>query len=404
MNFPFYISKRYFFAKKSHSAINTISIISMIGVSVGAMALVVVLSVFNGFDELIKSLFNSFDPDLKITMVEGKSFTPDSIAYTKIENIKGVYKVAEVVEENALVQYREKQYISVIKGVSDSYALVSGVNKTVTEGKFLLKDGVVPFAVLGQGVAYYLGVGIGLGDPLVLYVPRRTAEVSMNPEEAFNRKYITPIGVFAIQQDFDSKYILVPIEFARKLLEYNKQVTALELKVFPGADVDNIQNEVKAILGKKFAVKNRYEQQELFYKIMKSEKWAIFFILTFILIVASFNIIGSLTMLIIDKKKDITVLNSLGATWKTIQRVFLFEGLFISLLGAMIGVVMGLLICWAQIQFDIVKLQSTGTFVIDSYPVKIVFADIMLVLLTVVVIGFITSWIPIRVVSKKYFE
>jgi lipoprotein-releasing system permease protein len=376
----------------------------MIGVSVGAMALVVVLSVFNGFDELIKSLFNSFDPDLKITMVEGKSFTPDSIAYTKIENIKGVYKVAEVVEENALVQYREKQYISVIKGVSDSYALVSGVNKTVTEGKFLLKDGVVPFAVLGQGVAYYLGVGIGLGDPLVLYVPRRTAEVSMNPEEAFNRKYITPIGVFAIQQDFDSKYILVPIEFARKLLEYNKQVTALELKVFPGADVDNIQNEVKAILGKKFAVKNRYEQQELFYKIMKSEKWAIFFILTFILIVASFNIIGSLTMLIIDKKKDITVLNSLGATWKTIQRVFLFEGLFISLLGAMIGVVMGLLICWAQIQFDIVKLQSTGTFVIDSYPVKIVFADIMLVLLTVVVIGFITSWIPIRVVSKKYFE
>jgi lipoprotein-releasing system permease protein len=404
MNFPFFISKRYFFAKKSHSAINTISLISMIGVSVGAMALVVVLSVFNGFDELIRSLFNSFDPDLKISLVEGKSFTPDSIAYSRIENIKGVYKVAEVVEENALVQYREKQYIAVIKGVSDSYALVSGVNKTVTEGKFILREGVVPFAVVGQGVAYYLGLGVGLGDPLVLYVPRRTVEVSMNPEEAFNRKYITPIGVFAIQQDFDSKYILVPIEFARKLLEYNKQVTALELKVFPGADVDKIQNEVKEILGKKFAVKNRYEQQELFYKIMKSEKWAIFFILTFILIVASFNIIGSLTMLIIDKKKDITVLNSLGATWKTIQRVFLFEGLFISLLGAIIGVIMGLLICWAQIQFGIVKLQSTGTFVIDTYPVKIEFTDILLVLATVVVIGFITSYIPVRVVSKKYFE
>jgi lipoprotein-releasing system permease protein len=404
MNFPFFISKRYLIAKKSHSAINIISIISMTGVAVGAMALVVVLSVFNGFDKVIKSLFNSFDPDVKITLVEGKTFVPDSAKYVRLKQVQGIKAIAEVVEENALVQYRDKQYIAVIKGVSDNFTQVSGVDKMITEGKFVLKNGILPYAVIGQGVAYFLSVGIGLADPLVVYMPRRTADISYNPEEAFVKKYFTPSGIFSIEQDFDAKYILISIDFARKLLEYDRQVTALEIKLANNANTEKVQKELAKIMGSNFSIKNRYQQQELFYKIMKSEKWAIFFILSFILIVASFNIIGSLTMLIIDKKKDISTLNNLGADWKTIRRIFLYEGIYVSLIGAVLGILLGMAICWLQIRYGFVKLQGMGTFVIDSYPVKIVASDIFLVLLMVMLIGFVTSWIPVRVISKKYFE
>ena len=402
--FPFFVTRRYLKAKKSHSAINIISLISLFGVAIGTMALIVVLSVFNGFDDLIKSLFNSFDPDIKITVVEGKSFIPDSAKYCQIKAIPAIAEVADAVEENALVQYGEKQYISTIKGVTNNFNIVSGIDKKITEGKFQLKNGKVPFAIVGQGVAYYLSVGLNLGDPLVIYVPRKTTEVSYIPEEAVNKKFIMPSGIFSIEQDFDAKYILVPIDFARDLLEYNNEVTAIEIKVKPGQDIEKIQNKIQKILGPGFEVKNRYQQQEIFYKIMTSEKWAIFFILTFILIVASLNVIGSLTMLILDKKKDISTLSHLGANWNSIRKIFLLNGWINTLLGALTGIILGLLICWLQVKFGFVKLQGSGTFVIDVYPVKILANDVILVLLTVLFIGYITSWIPVRVISKKYFE
>jgi lipoprotein-releasing system permease protein len=403
-NFPFFISKRYIIAKKSHSAINVISLISLFGVAVGTMALIVVLSVFNGFDEIIKELFDSFDPDIKITIAEGKYFIPDSAKYYQIKSIPQIDQIAEVVEENALVQYRDKQYIATLKGVSPNFNQVSGIEKKMRGGKYMLKNGRVPFAVIGEGVAFYLSVGLNFSDPLVIYALRRNAEVSMIPEEAINKKLIMPSGIFSIENDFDAKYIILPIDFTREILEYNKEVTALEIKVKPGSDINYVKKEIQNIVGKSFDVKDRYEQQQIFYKIMESEKWAIFFILTFILIVASLNIIGSLTMLILDKKKDIQTFNNLGADWNSIRKIFLLNGWFSTLAGAVIGLVLGILICYIQIKFGIVKLQGSGTFIIDVYPVKIIFKDILLVLGTVAAIGFITSWIPVRVISRKYFE
>jgi lipoprotein-releasing system permease protein len=402
--FPFFVSRRYLFAKKSHSAINIISLISIIGVAVGTMALVVVLSVFNGFDDLIKSLFNSFDPDIKIALNEGKAFVPDSIKIIHLKNIPDIVEVAEVVEENALFQYQGKTYIATIKGVSPNFSAVSDVEKKITEGKFLLQSGNVPFAVVGQGVAYYLSVNTHIGDPLVINVPRRTGEITLVPEEMFNKKYIVPSGIFSIEQDFDAKYVIVPIGFARDILEYTKEVTALEIKTKTGSNLGNVQEQIKSCMGKDFSVKDRYQQQQLFYKIMKSEKWAIFFILTFILIVASMNIMGSLTMLILDKKKDIKTFNNLGADWKTIRKIFLYNGWANSIFGAFLGAALGLFICWLQLKYGFVKLQGSGSFVIDKYPVKIVLPDVMLVLATVLIVGFVTSWIPVRVISRKYFE
>ena len=378
--------------------------ISVVGVAVGTMALVVILSVFNGFDSLIKSLFNSFDPDIKITLVEGKTFTPDSIKYAQLKSIQEIEAISETVEENSLVQYGEKQYIATIKGVSDNFSKVVGIKNKMKEGKFMLRNGVVPYAVVGQGVAYYLSLNINLTSAIVFYVPRRTAEISLDPEDAFNKKYVVASGTFSIEEDIDSKYILLPIDFARKILEYDNQVSALEIRVKDGENVDNTRDKIQQIFGANFSVKNRYQQQELFYKIMKGEKWAIFFILSFILIVASLNIIGSLTMLILDKKKDIITLNHLGADWKTIRRIFLYNGWINTVVGAIIGTIFGLVICWLQMSYGFIKLQGSGSFVIDAYPVKILLSDIALILATVFAIGFLTSWIPVRVISKKYFE
>jgi lipoprotein-releasing system permease protein len=404
MNFPFFISKRYFLAKKSHSAINIISLISIVGVAVGTMALIIILSVFNGFDEVIKSLFNSFDPDIKITLIEGKVFPTDSLKIKRILKIDGVEQVAEVLEETALLQYHNKQYIATIKGVSASYIMINNLEKKITEGKYILENNNIPYSVVGQGVSYYLGITIDQTEPLIIYIPRRNSDITDNPEEAFNKKYITPSGIFSIEQDIDSKYAIVPIGFARRILDYTNEISALEVKVKPNQDVETIQTTIGQILGPKFCIKNHYQQQELFYKIMKSEKWAIFFILTFILIVASLNIIGSLTMLILDKKKDISTFSNMGADWKTIRKIFLYNGWFNVAIGAVLGLIIGLIICFLQIKYGFVKLEGSGSFVIDNYPVKIVVTDIMFVLITVFSIGFLTSWLPVRVISRKYFE
>ena len=276
------------------------------------MALIVVLSVFNGFENIVVSLFNSFDPDLKITVNEGKTFDNNSLPSGEIKKIPGVARYTEVVEENALLRYGEKQYIATIKGVDDGFINKNPIDSMIAEGDFVLTRGENNFAVVGYGVAYFLGINLNnVNEFLTLYVPKRGNRFSVNPEEAFNTQMIYPSGIFSIQQDFDSRYIIVPLRFARGLLDYKNEVTSVEIGLAKGADLDKIQSEVKKLSGSKFTVKNRFQQQEVLYKIMKSEKWAVFLILAFILLIATFNVIGSLSMLILDKTEDIAVLRSM---------------------------------------------------------------------------------------------
>lgn len=374
----------------------------MAGVAIGTIALIVVLSVFNGFDNLVQSLFNSFDPDLKITSVIGKTFPSNNEKIQMLEKADGILFLTEVVEENALLRYDERQYIATIKGVDENFVKMSGIDSMIIDGDFtLVKDGK-PYAVIGQGVAVNLAVGLNFISPVIFYVPRNTKLISMNPAMAFNRKYIFPSGIFAIQQDFDSEYVIVPLFFARDLLGYTNEVSAIEIKVDPAYETSVVQENIKELLGPDFSVKNRFEQQELLYKIMKSEKWAIFLILTFILVIASFNVIGSLTMLIIEKKKDIGILRSMGTSLSMLRRIFLYEGWMISLFGAFAGLILGTLICWVQQHFGIIKLQGSGSFVIDAYPVSIEMLDVMWVFLTVLLIGYLAAWYPVRYITKRF--
>jgi lipoprotein-releasing system permease protein len=406
LNFPFYIAKRYLFAKKSHNAINLISGISVLGVAVGTMALIVVLSVFNGFDDLIRSLFNSFSPDLQITVIEGKTFDPEAEKFNEIKNLEGVADFAEVLEDKALLRYNQKQTIATVKGVSANFEDISGVDSMIVAGDFILAGEGENYTIIGQGIAYFLNVNINMDInyqfPIAVYVPRRTKQVTLNPEQSIHKKYIFPSGIFSIEQNYDSKYIIVPLNFARELFEYIDEVSAIEVKLKNNANLKTIQNKIKNILGAEFEVKNRYEQNELFYKTMQSEKYVIFLILVFILIVASFNVIGSLTMLILEKKFDISTLRSLGTDLSVIKKVFLFEGCLISLIGAVIGLFAGLLVCWLQIKYKLVGLEGSGTFIIDAYPVSIELYDIIAVLLIVFFIGLIAAWYPIRYITKRF--
>ncbi len=404
MNSPFYIAKRYLIAKKSKNIINIISGISIFGVTIGTMALIVILSVFNGFDTVITSLYNSFDPDLKITIKEGKAFSTDLPALQKVKNMDAILHFAEVVEENALLRYDEKQYIARIKGVSQEYVNLTGIDSMMLDGDFILKNNKRDYAVVGQGVAYYLSIGLNFINPIVMYVPKRTGQITYNPDRAFNKQYIYPSGIFAIEKEFDSKYIIVPLDFARNLLEYTNEVTAVEINVKPTANQDDIQEEIQSAMGPDFEVKNRFQQNELFYKIMNTEKWAIFFILTFILIVASFNIIGSLTMLIIDKKNDIFILRSLGANLTFIRKIFLLEGWSISIAGSVLGLFLGSILCWLQQQFGLIKLKGSSSFVINAYPVHMEMLDIVYVFLTVSLIGFIAAWYPVRNITRRFLK
>jgi len=375
--------------------------ISIVGVTVGTAALIIVLSAFNGLDNLLKSMNDSFDPDLKIMPTTGKVFSTDDSNIEKIRDLESVFDIAETLEENALLKYDDQQHIATVKGVSDNFADISGVDTMLTVGDFTLKHKNQAYAIVGQGVAYYLSLNLNYIDPIIIYVLKRDAK-SSNPQQALKRNYIFPSAVFGIQQEYDTKYILVPLEYARELFEYENQVSALELKLNEGFNTDKVKKEIQEILGPDYQVKNRYELHEAFYKIMKSEKFYIFLILTFILIVASFNIIGSLTMLIIDKKEDISTFRSLGANLKTIQNIFLTEGWLITIVGAFLGLIIGFVICWLQIEFEIVKLNGSGSFIVDAYPVKIIWTDFLIIFITVISIGYFAAWYPVRYITKRF--
>jgi lipoprotein-releasing system permease protein len=404
VNLSFYIARRYLLGKKSQNAINIISTISVFGVTVGTLALVIVLSVFNGFDSVVKSLFNTFDPDIKITAVQGKTFISGDLP-EEIRTIAGVEAVSQVLEENVLLLYGDKQHIATIKGVDESFQDVTGLDSMIYDGSMKLRENNRDFAVVGQGVAYNLRIGLHFLNPLYVYTIDRKSRINMaQPEESIRRDFIYPSGIFAIEQDFDSRYVIVPLGFTRDLLDYENEVSSLEVKLDPTFSANQVQEEIMALLGEGFHVKNREQQNALFYRVMKSEKWAIFLILTFILIIASFNIIGSLSMLIIDKRKDILTLRNMGANNRLIERIFLVEGWLISITGSLLGMALGTGISWIQQHFGIIKLGGSGSFIIDAYPVKIEGLDIILIWLTVILIGLIAARYPVKQISKRYLN
>ena len=402
LSFSFRIARRYLFSKKSHNAINIISGISAAGVGVGAMALVCVLSVFNGFEVLISNMFSSFDPDLKITLTQGKTFDDNTSEFNRIRKLKTVAYFTEVVEENALLRFKDKQMPATIKGVSDDFKKMTRIDSIMYDGTFTLNDGAFERAVPGIGVAAVLGLSAHFIDPLYIYAPKRTSKINLlRPENSFNQLGTFVSGIFSVKQlQYDDHYVLVSIKLARELFEYDaSKVTSIELKLAKGVDPDQAKAQITKILGTDFQIKNRYEQQESFFKIMKIEKWFTYLILCFILLIASFNIIGSLSMLIIDKKDDIETLRSLGANNQLIKRIFLFEGWLISLVGAVSGIILGGLLCLMQQHFGILKL-GTG-YVVDAYPVVTNGIDLLLVFVTVLIMGFLAAYYPVRYLRTK---
>lgn len=367
----------------------------MVGFAVGSFALVVVLSVFNGFEDLVVSLYNSFDPDVKVTPVKGKVFNPDTTKIAELKNIDGILHITEVLEENAALKYGDKQTIATIKGVSEGFTQHSGLDSMIVEGELLLKQDERKFAVLGLGIARFLSVNTGNNfTQLAVFTPKRGNTTTFDPDNALVKKYIHPVGIFSIEDNINDKYAIVPIEFAKGLLEYDKEISAFEIIFKDDVNSKALQKQIKEIMGAGFEVKNRYQLQEVLYRVFNTERWATYFILTFILLVAAFNVIGSLTMLVIDKKGDISVLKSMGASDGLIRSIFFKEGLIIALIGAVIGIALGVLVCWLQQSFGILKLGGEGTFVVTNYPVAMKVSDIVLVFFTTLALGALTSLFP----------
>jgi len=407
LNFPFYIARRYLFSKKSHNAINIISMVSVCGVVVATIALVCTLSVYNGFSDLVSSLFSDFDPELKITPRTGKVFDPGTVAIRQVKDLPEVAVVGEVLQDNALVRYKERQNIVVVKGVDDQFSRLTHINDVLLDGEFILQDEVVNYATLGIGLAYSLGINVGFVSPLEIYAPKRDERVNMtNPATSFNLEYAYISAVFRLnQQVYDEDYMLVPISLARELFRYEKEVSALELKLVDKADVETVKKQIRSLLGEGFVVQDRFEQQEASFRMMQIEKWMTFLILSFILAIALFNVVGSLCMLMIEKQGDVQTLKNMGADNALIRQVFLFEGWMISGFGAIIGIGIGVLLCFLQQEFGLLQLgQTTDAFIINAYPVRVELGDIVAVFLTVVSIGFLSAWYPVRYLGKRWLQ
>lgn len=406
MNLPFYIARRYLFSKKKHNAINIISAVSVCGVALATLALVCTLSVFNGFQDMVAGFFTAFDPELKITVREGKVFDPHESRVAQIHAMPEIEVWTETLEENAMVQYKDRQTMAVIKGVEDNFEQLTAIDSLLYgTGKFVLNDSVVDYGILGVELMSELGTGIQFVDPLQVYAPKRNARVNMaNPAASFNSDYLfSPGAVFIVnQQKYDARYILTSLGFARRLFDYDTEVSAIEIKLKPGSNIDAVEKKMEEILGERFVVQNRYEQQADVFRIMEIEKFISYLFLTFILAIACFNVIGSLSMLILDKRDDVETLRNLGAGDQLITRIFLFEGRMISVFGASIGIVLGLLLCFLQQKFGLISLGGgNGSFVVDAYPVSVHLTDVLLVFVTVIAVGFLSVWYPVKYLSRR---
>jgi lipoprotein-releasing system permease protein len=406
MNFPFYIARRYLFSKKSTHAINVISGISVVGVAVATMALVVTLSVFNGFHDLVASFFTQMDPQLKVVPVKGKTAPANDPILTKIRQLPEVEVATECLEDQALAVYGDRQLMVKIKGVEDNFDQLTHIREILEgDGTFDLHAADINYGIPGLGVVYQMGLGYAYKDAMKIYAPRREGQLDMtDPTEGFvEDELYSPGVVFCMKQGkYDKNYILASLAFARSLFQREGMLSSLELRLKPGSNFDRVKDEMQTIAGQKFQVLDRYEQQDDTFRIMKVEKLIAYIFLTFILMIACFNIIGSLSMLIIDKRNDVQTLRNLGANDSQICRIFLFEGRMISFFGAVIGILIGLLLCWLQQQFGIVRLGSSeGNFVVDAYPVSVHPWDIVLIFVTVIVVGFLSVWYPVRYFARR---
>ena len=409
MNFPFFIARRYLFSKKSTHAINVISGISVVGVAVATMALVVTLSVFNGFHDLVATFFTSFDPQLKVMPKEGKTVAADDPVLTQIRQLPQIEVATESVEDMALAIYRGRQAMVVIKGVDDNFSQLTHINEIlIGEGDFSLHAADMDYGIPGIRLAEVLGTGYYYEEPLHIYAPRREGQLDMTaPEEAFEEDELYSPGVlFNVKQSkYDKNYILTSIAFARRLFAQQGMLSSLELRLKAGSNFDAVKAEISQLCGERFVVKDRFEQQDDTFKIMKIEKLIAYLFLTFILMVACFNIIGSLSMLMIDKRQDIQTLRSLGATDAQICTIFRLEGHIISLAGALLGLVLGGALCWVQQEYGLVSMgDSEGSFIVENYPVSVYLTDILLVLVTVLAVGWLAIWYPVKYLAGKILD
>lgn len=405
MNLSLYIAKRYLFSKKSHQVINIISGVAIAGIALATAAMICTLSVFNGFQGLVAEQFTAFDPDLRIMADKGKSFMSDSPEMEAIDKLEGVETVSFCIEDKALVEYDGRQVIATIKGVDQHYAELTNIGEALRgSGEFILQDELNSYAIPSAELMSELGCGIHFTEPLEVYSPTRGRKVNLTmPARNFKKEYLHSSGlIFIINQPKYARHIITSDEFARKLFRRSdNEVTSMEIKVKEGTDIADIQQQITMLLGEGYTVQDRYEQQNDVYKVMQIEKLISYIFLTFILLVACFNIVGSLSMLIIEKQDNMNTLRSMGADKKTISNIFVYEGIIISALGALAGIVTGIALCLAQQHFGIISMGGEGAFVVDSYPVEVQANDIITTFFTVLAVGIAAVWLPVRILTRK---
>ncbi|MDO5384209.1 MAG: ABC transporter permease [Rikenellaceae bacterium] len=397
---PLFFARRYLFSKKSHSVINIVSGVSTFSVAIPVMAMVILLSVFNGFEGLIKSMYRSFDPDIRITPVRGKVFPIDSLPRERFLAIDGVRDAAYALEDNAVFEYRDRQAFGTMCGVDSLYRQVVPLDSLRTEGVFQLQFGDFPEAYVGQGMAYALGIRVNLNSPISVYVPRRGRVSPLLPYSFYKKQNIFPSGVFALEAEVDGKYVIVPLHFAQELLDYPGQASSVAIRLEADASPQRVQQQIGQWLGDDYKIQSRYQQKESFYRIMMYEKWGIYFIILLVLVIASFSLIGSLVMLIIEKRKDSQTLVTMGADTKLLRKIFVAEGMLIYLIGAGGGLLLGVALALAQQHFGFLKL-SGETFLIDAYPVEVHPSDLAWVIVTFVTVSYLISVLTVRAMIPK---
>jgi lipoprotein-releasing system permease protein len=400
VNVPFYIARKYFFSSKKINYVHILSLVSQFGIAIGTIALVLVMSVFNGFENLVLDMYNVFDPHIRVTSNEGKNFDSDEVNKV-IGDIDGVANFSSVLEEKILVEYNSKQYIAVIKGVDENYRELTNFDSLIVDGGYIddFKNNNV--AMVGRGIAYYLSMHIGsVFDNLRVYLPNRDSKNLLKLEKAFTSSSISPVGVFGVQQEIDSKYIIVPLNFVQDLINRDKYVSAIEIKLKSSDSMINIQNLLKDKLDSKYLIQYRFEQQEFLYKILNTERLVVVIILLFIVLIASFNIISSLIILIIDKKKDIESLFNFGVENHSIKQVFIYKSMLGVFVGSFSGIIIGFILAYLQQEFGLIKMGA-GSFVIDAYPVSIKLNDIIIIQLIVLLIGLLASWFTSRLMLNR---
>lgn len=404
MNLSFFIAKRYLISKKSHNAIHTISLISVLGVAIAVSALVCTLSVYNGFQQLLGSLYSSFDPQIKIVSSVGKSFRTDTESFQRVRSHPDVAVFSESIEENALIQYKQAQTNAKIKGVDSQFAQLTQIDQLMQKGRFRLHEDDFEYATLGVGLASLLGTGTSFIDPITILVPRRTTRINLaNPTASFKQTQILIGGTFGLNQpEYDNQYILLPLSFAKELFEYDNEVTSVEIKLRSKANPSASIKSIKRTLGSDYQVLSLMEQKADFYRINRIEKWMTFLILSFILLIALFNVVGSLSMLILEKKKDATILHQLGMPLKNIRQTFITEGRLIAASGAVLGLVFGVGLCLLQQSFGFLRLGGGGNYIVEAYPIVVKWIDLFLILITVVLISLPTTWWPVQLYFKQH--